>query len=370
MARRADVVIIGAGLAGAATAYQLAQEGVSDILVLERERTPGMHASGRNAAMAFQILADGAEAHLAVEGTKFLATPPPGFCDHPLLRQCGSLLVASESGLAALREAANAASRLGLASRLIEAGEAGAWVPALRAAPVARALYTPTDGVVDIHALLHGFLTGARRAGARIRCGEAVRAIETANGKVARVRTDTSAVACGVVVNAAGAWATEVARAAGLRHISLLPRRRHLFWGHPPLPVERDAPFVWHSEVDVYFRPESGGILMSPCDATPHPAAEPTVDGAALDELYAKLERAFPKLLPSTIERSWACLRTFARDERFVIGRDPALEGFVWVAALGGHGVTTSAAVGRLAAAAVLGKPDESLRHFDPARLL
>jgi len=368
--RSAEVVIIGAGFAGAATAYQLAQEGVRDILVLERERTPGMHASGRNAAMAFQILADGIEAQLAVEGTKFLAAPPPDFCEHPLLRQCGSLLVAGESGIAALREAVDAAERLGLAGRLIGANEASQRVPALRDAPIASAVYTPTDGVVDIHALLHGYLAAARRAGASIRYGETVRAIETANRKVAGVRTDTTAVACSVVVNAAGAWAAEVARAAGLHHISLSPRRRHLFWGRPPVPIDRDAPFVWHSEIDVYFRPESCGVLMSPCDATPHPPAEPAVDAAALDQLYAKLQRAFPKLLASTVERSWACLRTFARDERFVIGRDPALEGFVWVAALGGHGVTTSAAVGRLAAAAVLGKRDGLLAHFEPARLL
>jgi len=85
--------------------------------------------------------------------------------------------------------------------------------------------------------------------------------------------------------------------------------------------------------------------------------------------LAEKLARAFPALASARVVSAWACLRTFARDERFVIGRDPELDGFVWVAALGGHGMTTSAAVGRLGAAAVLGEDSEELRQFSPARL-
>jgi D-arginine dehydrogenase len=135
------------------------------------------------------------------------------------------------------------------------------------------------------------------------------------------------------------------------------------------MPIGRDWPFVWHNDVDVYFRPEGDGLLMSPCDATPHPAQEPITDRAVEQLLADKVARAFPALAAARIASAWACLRTFARDERFVIGPDPALDGLIWAAALGGHGMTTSAAVGRLAAAAVLGDKSEELQHFAPARL-
>jgi len=93
------------------------------------------------------------------------------------------------------------------------------------------------------------------------------------------------------------------------------------------------------------------------------------VDSAAQQALAEKVARAFPALTTARITSAWACLRTFAHDERFVIGRDPELQGLVWVAALGGHGMTTSAAVGRLGAAAALGEHSEELQHFSPARL-
>jgi len=132
--------------------------------------------------------------------------------------------------------------------------------------------------------------------------------------------------------------------------------------------VAAEAPFVWHDDVDVYFRPDEGLLLMSPCDATPHPSADPEVDVAMEKVLFDKLRRAFPPLARSRIVTRWACLRTFTADEHFLIGRDPELRGFVWVAGLGGHGMTTSSAVGRLGAGAALGEASSESPLFTPAR--
>ena len=107
-------------------------------------------------------------------------------------------------------------------------------------------------------------------------------------------------------------------------------------------------------------------MLTSPCDATPHDPREPQLDSAAAELLFDKLRRAFPSLVDANVVSSWACLRTFARDERFVIGPDPEVNGLIWVAGLGGHGMTTSPAVGRLGAAAVLG--DETRISTDSPR--
>lgn len=365
----ADVVIVGAGFAGAATAYHLTRRGVRNVLVLEREAVAGVHASGRNAALAFQVLSDAAEARLAVEGARFIAEPPEGFSPLPLLRRTGSLLLAHAAGVARLRQAQYDAKRLGLECEVIDVDDAVRRVAALTGAPFAAAFWNPYDGVVDIHELLQSYLAGARRAGVRVeyRCG--VTAVRVTRGHVAAVETERGVVETRCLVNAAGAWAGELGSLAGIGARTVVPRRRHLFQTVAESPVARDWPFVWHNDLDVYFRPEGEGLLMSPCDATPHPPREPVVDSAAEHWLAQKVARAFPALASVRIASAWACLRTFVRDERFVIGRDPDLDGLVWVAALGGHGMTTSAGVGRLGAAAVLGESSTELEYFSPARL-
>ncbi len=365
----ADAVIAGAGFAGASTAYHLGRRGVRDVLVLEREPVAGVHASGRNAALAFQVLSDAAEARLAIEGACFIAAPPEGFCDVPLLRRTGSLLVAESGGVPALRQAHEDATRLGLPCELISADEAVRRVPVLAGAPFAEAFWNPHDGVVDIHALLQSYLAAARTAGARVHYRSSITGVRIARGRIEAVETEGGVIATRCFVNAAGAWAGEIGALGGVGPRTLAPRRRHLFQTVTDHPIGRDWPFVWHNDLDVYFRPEGDGLLMSPCDATPHPPREPVVDSAVEQLLAQKIARAFPALATVRIASAWACLRTFARDERFVIGRDPEVEGLVWVAALGGHGMTTSAAVGRLGAAAVLGESSAELDHFSPLRL-
>jgi len=366
----ADVVLIGAGFAGASTACHLVARGVRRVLLLEREAIAGVHASGRNAALAFQALSDTAEARLAVEGARFIAAPPEGFTDVSLLRRCGSLLLAGASGMAALQEAQEAGRRVGIDGEILDVEDACRRVPVLRDAPFAVAFWNPQDGVVDIHELLQAYLRAARREGARIEYGRAIVGVEVEGGRVAAVHTDRGSIETRCVVNAAGAWAGEIGTLAGVGTRTLAPRRRHLFQTSVDVAVSRDWPFVWHNDLDVYFRPEGDGLLMSPCDAAPHPPRAPIVDAAVEQLLAEKIAGAFPGLVNARVVSAWACLRTFARDERFVIGRDPELDGFVWVAALGGHGMTTSAAVGRLGAAAVLGDRSEELQHFSPARFL
>jgi D-arginine dehydrogenase len=366
----ADVVIIGAGFAGAATAYHLAARGVRNILIIEREARAGVHASGRNASWAFQLLSDPTEARLAVEGTRFIDDPPEGFCTAPLLRRIGTLLVADRGGLAQLNAAQRDARALGLACELITPDDAVHRVPALAGAPLAAALWNPHDGVVDIRGLLHGYLAAAQRRGARIEYVRALTGVQVSHGRVEAVHTDRGGIETRCVVNAAGAWAGDASRLAGLETPPLEPRRRHMFEVVVDRAIERHWPFVWHTDIDVYFRPQGDGLLMSPCDVAPSAPCDPAVDPGVERLLAEKIARAFPALAPARVTSAWACLRTFAPDERFIIGRDARLDGFVWVAALGGHGMTTSPAVGRLGAAAVLGDDSMELRHFSPVRVL
>lgn len=369
MNESADVVIIGAGFAGAATAYHLTMRGVRKVLLLEREPIPGAHASGKNAALVFQVLENLNEARLAIEGASFYSSPPEEFGEDPLYRPLGSLLVAGNGGRAAVDAAARDAAKLGVEVSILSADATAERVPVLRDAPIEVALLNPSDGVVDIHALLQGYLAGAIGRGARARYSAPVVEIRRSQGRVEAVVTPDLTVHTRSVVNAAGAWAGEIGRLAGVGGRTIAPRRRHLFQTRVAPAIDRAWPFVWHANVDVYFRPEGNGLLMSACDATPHPPEPPEADVTVENLLQEKLERAFPSLAPARVVTSWACLRTFARDERFVIGRDPELEGLVWVAALGGHGMSTSYAVGRLGVAAITGESAPELEIFSPRRL-
>lgn len=365
----AEVVIVGAGFAGAATAFHLARRGVKKIVLLERERIPGYHASGRNAALGFSSIEEPDAAALAREGLEFIRGEATILAGHEIFRPCGSLLVAANE---------NTADRLRtMVSRL---DEGAAWwnaeevlrgIPILAGANFLGALWAPRDGVVDVHSLLRLYLKETTASGgACVVYSAPVCGITARHGQAFEVQTPVGSWSCAAMVNAAGAWATEIGRLAGSPLPPFQPRRRHLFVGKPHFAVEPHWPFVWHADVDTYFRPEGDGLLLSPCDASPHPAVEPTTDENAKLLLAEKIGRAFPRLAHLAIAQSWACLRTFAPDERFVVGRDPEIEGFVWVAALGGHGMTTSAAVGRLGAQAVLGEKGEELAWFSPARFL
>jgi D-arginine dehydrogenase len=368
VANRADVVIIGSGFAGAAAAYHLTARGFRDVVVLESEPRPGMHASGKNAALCFQLIEDEAEARLAIEGTEIYASPPPELSPTPLLDRRGSLFLAARENVRRLEDTKRDGDRLGVPTTIFSRDEAVRRVPMLADSPFDFALDNPRDGFVDIAALLEGYLRAACSKGARVACGEPVVAIGASGSRVESVATASGTIETRTVLNAAGAWAGKIGELAGVGARGIAPRRRHIFRLRGAEPFAPELPFLWHSEQDVYFRPDRGGALTSFCDATPHPASAPSVDPQAEAELRAKLRRSFPRLASLAVEEARACLRTFSADERFLIGREPTLDGFFWVAALGGHGMSTSYGVGRLAADAVEGVRSEELDRFSPTR--
>lgn len=347
---RARLVIVGGGFAGAATAYALARAGVPDVVVVEREPTCGYHASGRNAALCRQLTGDDAVTDYTIRGAAFLRDPPAGFSDRPLLRTTGSVLLrASSDGLRALAE--RAAAR-GLPHERMSMGALAAMWPRLSTVPAAGGVLFPTDGVIDIHALLTGYLAGARRGGVHIETGCAVVAVEAAAGGRLRVDTSAGAIDAGALVVAAGAWAAEVGALGGGR-AELVPMHRHLFTTEPVADLDRGAPFVWHLDDEFYVRPEGAGFLISGCDEKQAPPGDAVVAAGAADALAAKLDRVAPGLADLGVARAWACLRTFAPDRRLRIAWDEAAPRLFWVAGLGGHGATASAAIGEAAARAI-----------------
>lgn len=358
--QRADVVIVGGGLAGAATAYELTRAGVTDVVLLEREPTCGYHASGRNAALCRQLTEDEPYTDLTVQGAEFLHYPPEGFSPEPLLRVTGSVFTAATS--AELDRLAERAATREIATERLEPREIVTRWPRFEGVECAGGVFFPTDGVVDIHALLHGFLAGARNRGVRtvINCEvvgfrkpQQLEPTGEDDGSVDKITVETAlgTIATRCVVVAAGAWSGQVGVAAGARATQFAALQRHLLLTEPVPEIDPRAPFLWHlGEDEFYARPEGGGFLLSACDETEVEPADVAVLPNALGEAADKLARAAPRFAELGVARAWACLRTFSPQRRPVITWDRGLSWLFWVAGLGGHGVTASAAIGEVAA--------------------
>ena len=347
-----DVAIVGAGFAGLATAWWLARRGHPDVVVLEREPAAGRHASGRGAGLGRQVTDDDATTRLAVRGAHWLRSLAGTWPARPLWQATGSFLTfADESARAAHRARA---SRFGVDCYAVPVATVNERWPQLAGLPARGARWFPDDGVIDLGVLIGGLIDGARAGGARVVTGCAVGEVIARDGRVA-LATSRGAVEARLVVDAAGAWAGELAARWGGDDAGLVPWKRHVSIVDRA-PPGGDAPFVWHvAPGEIYVRADAGATMVSPCDAAPSYPHDAAPDADANDRLQARLRTVAPELARAPVARTWACLRTFTRDRAPRIGVDAERPWLIWVAGLGGHGATAALAIGEDAAAAIAG---------------
>lgn len=361
-----EVIVIGAGFAGASTAAALARAGVRNGVLLEREAFPGTHASGRNAGMARQLESDPPVRALTIEGVRRLRTKSVNGC--PVLRQSGGLYLMQGGQLGRAKQWIAQLEEQDVPSQFLPVAEARRLFSFLCRFEFDGVVFCPTDGVVDIHALLSDLLAEARQGGFEIVTNCAAESLLLEGAVVRGVRSLRGEIGAQVVVDATGAWAGHLGRAFAA--LPLKPLRRHLFFGGDPSMLPRDAPLVWDLDAGYYVKPEGAGLLLCPCDETEHAPGTPSVDFDATTLLAEKLLKYAPGLSNVTLRRGWACLRTFAPDRRPVLGWDPDIRGLFHVAGLGGFGVTTSLAIGELASALIRGGVVDwvDASYFSPSR--
>ena len=351
MSARADVLIVGAGIAGSSLAFELA--GRASVLLLEREPQPGYHSTGRSAAMLTETYGSPLVRRLATASRSFLERPPPDFADRSLLSPRGMLHVARADQRAALDRAAAAAAPLLPHLERIDARAVRALVPLLDTGYVAGGLLEPAARAIDVAVLHQGYLNGLRRRGGRIVARAAPSAI-TRRARGWEVVTAAGTWQAEVLVDAAGAWADELAGLAGVAPLGLVAKRRTAILLDPPPGLD---PSPWPMVIDVderfYFKPEAGKLLVSPADETPVEPCDVQPEELDIARAIDRYETVTGHHAPRVSHR-WAGLRCFAADHDPVVGRDPAAPGFVWLAGQGGFGIMTAPAMARSAAGLIL----------------
>ena len=349
--QRFDVVIIGGGIAGASLAYFLTRRGVTDVVLLEQESQPGFHATGRSAASVVEWDPVPALQELKVQGAAFLRDPPADFSEHSLIKATGILVTCQEPLLSAARAAAATSADRGTVVRILSPAECVDLVPVLSPAYVAGGVLLPEDGRIDVHQLLWSYLRHAMHAGAQCRWGATVEGIRVEGGRSRAVVTSAGELEATWVVNAAGAWAAGVGMLAQATPVPLTPHRRTIVTFAAPEDVAvRDWPLVHNESQRLYFAPESGGLLACPMDEEPMEPCNAQPSELVVAQAIERLGRVAPRLVPKTLRRTWAGLRTFVPDRALVVGEDPRVRGFFWLAGQGGCGIETSGAVGQIAA--------------------
>ncbi|WP_066337976.1 NAD(P)/FAD-dependent oxidoreductase [Azohydromonas lata] len=372
---RFDFIVIGAGIAGASAAYEIAER--AGVLLLERESQPGYHTTGRSAALYMESYGTPAIRALTRASRAFFDAPPEVFGSEPLLSPRGVLHVAQPDQGELLEAAWRELSERGGGVRRVGRDEMLALVPCLRPEATGAGLAEDSASDIDVHALHQGYLRGLRQRGGQLRNHAEVVALSRADGLWTVRLADGQAVQARHVVNAAGAWADEIAKLAGVRLIGLEPRRRSAFTFSAPAGVDATRwPAVVGVDESYYFKPDAGQLLGSPANAdpvAPHDVVPEELDVAM--GIY-RIEQA----TTMTIRRpghTWAGLRSFVADGDMVIGWDVQAEGFFWLAAQGGYGIQSAPGAALLARSLALGEPlpqglreqEVDVRALSPGRL-
>jgi len=367
--REFDVAIIGAGIAGASLAYRLADR--RSVLLLERESQPGYHSTGRSAAMFMESYGPPAVRALTRASRAFYEQPPSDF-DRPLLTPRGVLYLATHGQQALLQQTQRTLAETGCELERLGAAAALERVGCLRPEVVHGALFEHGAQDIDVHMLHQGFLRGMRARAGELRTNAQVAAAQRSGASWALRLADGETVQARVVVDAAGAWADEVAALFGAAPIGLVPHRRSAFTFNAPDGIDVSGwPAVVGVDESYYFKPDAGRLLGSPANAdptVPHDVVPEELDIAlGIHQIEAVTTLGIRR--PAS---TWAGLRSFVRDHEMVIGWEAQCPGFFWLAAQGGYGIQSAAGASELAASLLCGEPQppELARHgVDPRAL-
>jgi sarcosine oxidase subunit beta len=377
MIETADVVIIGSGIVGSSVAYHLVEQGCTNVLVIEREAHQGKGSTGKSMGGVRAQFSTPVNIQMSRYSIDFFSRFDE-VVGHPAdYRAHGYLFCAtSERHLDYLKANRERQISLGVKNvELVSREEIGEFVPQLRFDDIIGGTFCPTDGFVDPHSVMMGFMLNARTRGARLWLDTTVTAIEVdgsagtlpADGRSATpsrshmvhritgVNTTRGHVSTPIVINAAGPWAAEVARMAGT-DLPVEPLRRQLVPTEPFDGLPQRFPMVIDMSSGFHFRREGKGILLAWNDPEETAGYKTDFDPTFVEKILTHAAYRVPALAEAEVNprRAWAGLYEMTPDHHAIIGSAPNIEGLYFANGFSGHGVMHSPASGRITADLVL----------------
>jgi sarcosine oxidase subunit beta len=380
MTETADVVIIGSGIVGSSVAYHLAEAGCTNVLVVEREAHQGKGSTGKSMGGVRAQFATTVNIQMSRYSIDFFASFDEQLGYPADYRPHGYLFCATnERHLEYLKTNRERQLALGVKNvELISREDIVKILPQLRVDDVLGGTYCPTDGFVDPHSVMMGFMLKARERGVRLWLDTRVTGIEVDNGRVNGVTTTRGSVLTPIVVNAAGAWAAEVALMAGAE-LPVEPLRRQLVPTEPFDGLPKRFPMVIDMSTGFHFRREGKGILLAWNDPEETPGFKTDFDESFVEKILTRAASRVPCLADAAVNprRAWAGLYEMTPDHHAIIGPAPNVKGLFFVNGFSGHGVMHSPASGRITSDLILhGRSDLidttliGLERFATGRLL
>ena len=353
----ADVVIIGGGIVGSSIAYQLTSAGCKNVLVIERETAQGKGSTGKSMGGVRAQFATPVNIQMSLYSIPFYAR----FDDvmgHPSgYRSQGYLFVATrQSHLDYLRANFERQRALGLkTAQLVDADYITKMLPQLRSDDILGGSFCPTDGFVDPYSAMTGFITKAVDQGATLWKNCEVTAISTDERGIAGVKTTKGDVATRTVVNAAGAWAAQVAKFVGVE-LPVEPLRRMLVPSEPFNDFPHSSPMVIDMTNGFHFRPEGRGFLLAWNDPEETPGFKTDFENSFIEKILTRAADRVPAFenLPINPKRAWAGLYEMTPDHHAVLGAVAEVPGFFLANGFSGHGVMHAPATGKIVSDLIL----------------
>jgi sarcosine oxidase subunit beta len=344
----ADVVIIGAGVAGCSTAYHLARMGITDVTVVEMEQV-GSGTSGKSASMlSLQFCQD----ELALQMARYAYDRYMQFEQElgvPIdFRKTGWLSVATLARAENLLDSARLLQSLGVTTEILGPEEIKRRYPELATDDLAVGTFGPDDGSLDPHMIMWGYIKRATELGVRLHQGVRATGIQVRYGRVQGVETTAGPIETHAVVNAAGPWAIEVGRWAGVE-IPILNRARSILVTQPFPAIPSDRPFVEDVAVEWYARPEGPGMLMG-MGQWPVEDLSVAFTRDMMNEMIEAAVHRVPVLEHATMLTGWTGVRPMTADSRPILGKAPGVEGLILNCGWGGRGIIQAPAGGQLVA--------------------
>jgi sarcosine oxidase subunit beta len=376
MTETADVVIIGSGIVGSSVAYHLSEQGCTNVLVVEREAHQGKGSTGKSMGGVRAQFATPVNIQMSRYSIDFFSRFDE-VVGHPAdYRPHGYLFCATnERHLDYLKANRERQMALGIKNvELVSREDIAKFVPQLRIDDIVGGTFCQTDGFVDPHSVMMGFMLKARERGVRLWLDTQVTGIEVkpanpgsagllpAVGLEARpsrhvsgVMTSRGFIFTHVVVNAAGPWAAEVARLAG-SELPVEPLRRQLVPTEPFDGLPQRFPMVIDMSTGFHFRREGKGILLAWNDPEETPGFKTDFDPGFVEKILTRAASRVPCLAEAEVNprRAWAGLYEMTPDHHAIIGPSPDVGGLYFVNGFSGHGVMHSPASGRVTADLIL----------------